>query len=102
MRMRQSAMSLSQYERSWLTHWKQSGWSALASATARTMSRECASMVIMFMIFWRSGLARSVRVTSISLVSCLTCAQVADTRQKAESTVRATSANTYFPVLQGK
>lgn len=37
-----------------------------------TMSRECASMVIMFMHFWRSALDRSVRVTSISRVSCLT------------------------------
>ncbi len=47
-------------------------WLDQASLTS-TISRECASMVIMFMTFMRSVLGRSVRVTSISFVSCLTC-----------------------------
>mmetsp|Transcript_10037 Transcript_10037/g.27402 ORF Transcript_10037/g.27402 Transcript_10037/m.27402 type:complete len:221 (+) Transcript_10037:9377-10039(+) len=68
--MRQSLMVVSQYERSWHTHWKQSTLSALDSITPCTISRLCASMVIIFMIFWRLSFLRSVRVTSISFLSC--------------------------------
>jgi len=50
--MRQSLMVLSQYERSWHTHWKQSTLSAWDSITLCTMSRLCASMVIMFLQVW--------------------------------------------------
>jgi hypothetical protein len=44
------------------------------SADCLTMSRECASIVIMLIAFWRGGFREPVRVTEMSLVSWLsTC-----------------------------
>ena len=73
MRIMASSMSESQYARSCDIHLKHDLSVSPFSMTPMTMSRECASMVIMFMIFWREGLSRLRRVLAMRSVICAIC-----------------------------
>ena len=73
MRITLSSMSVSQYVRSCDIHLKHDLRVSLASMIWMIMSRECASMVIMFMIFWRCGFSRFLRVLAMRSLICTTC-----------------------------